>query len=217
MKLTIGVAAFAASAAFAAAASATFGQVAFNTYGAQFPQVHQTERHHVSGIPGSPYPRRLGFGFVSDATGEISEVTLALFRMPIATGSVWLEVYADSTVLPGTPGDLLGQFSYLAQVWNPPTIGPGATVNFSEPTIPLVQGQIYYLVAATMPNSDAVWHTLPDPIGSPRANMVMRATGGAWVSEPAPFGAFRITVVPGPGAAAVLVLAGVAAVRRRRE
>jgi hypothetical protein len=189
-------------------------QIAFETYGSGWPPVAQHDYYHISGLPGSQHPDRLGFRFTSQATGPIDQITVAAFRTAQSTGTFGLEFYADAG---GTPGTLLGATGYMAQLWNPPSPGPGTMVIISNPSIHLQQGSDYYLIFRADAGADAVWHTLPDPASTPPALMVSQFSGGSWQTAQEPYGAFRVRVVPAPGAAvAVGGLLALSAWRRSR-
>lgn len=159
-------------------------------------------------------PNRLGFGFVSQASGPLTDITAAVYR---ATGvtSISVELYADSTTSPGTPGALLLSAAFAAPIGFPPPAPPTLTLA-SGPQ--LLQGQSYFLIFAALNSGAEMYWYLggPDPTSAPHGPEAFRYAGGAnWFTDSQAYGAFRLTV-PSPAALTALAIGGALGLRRRR-
>ncbi len=135
------------------------------------------------------------------------------------TNRAFISLYNDDD---GMPGAILE----TATVEN---MGPFGNQNDPEValftgTTALLEGEQYWVIASSDNNSWLAWNLNSIGDTGPHA---FRANGGPWnISDGAPFegppgaagtrGAFRVNGVPGPGAIALLGLAGLCGRRRRR-
>ena len=123
---------------------------------------------------------------------------------------VTLMLYDDAGGLPGTPLEhiqLVGQMGGFGQN-NPPLV-----FDFSGATL-LQEGAMYYAVASVPVGSWSAWNFNNQGDVGPRAQR--QGDGGTWNVIQDNRAAMRVNgTIPGPGALALLALAGLASRRRR--
>jgi hypothetical protein len=181
------------------------------------------------GVPGQFYDQLIGDNFTLGSATGVSGITWwggsEFFDFPDLTNmqSFQLQIYADAG---GLPGASLLSLSVATALTNPTIVGVGINgenvyrqeVSFG--TLNLGPGNYHLSIGATLVNGfgDAwVWNSSVAGFGDSFSARFNPDSTGPWQNV-AGLGdlAFEINAIPAPGAASMLGLAGIAALRRRR-
>jgi hypothetical protein len=159
-----------------------------------------------------------GDSFISQASGTLSSIDLALHYLPnVSSPADQVNVSLELNRVDPVYGDLPSNISLWSGVANTPSpFGDAGLVTLSPATgAALVQGQKYWLVVTPyFGNTVVEWNVSTATYGG----IALSLNGTSWGQNPSGLqDAFRVQVVPEPGAAALGVLASALMLFRRRQ
>lgn len=141
----------------------------------------------------------VGISFVSEASGRLHEVEVAL-GLFAGTNSLSFQVYDANGILPGNmiydSGQIDGAMRPVGLNLTPVSLEIDSAVHLSE-------GDLYFLVLSTSGDTEAVWHR--NSVGD-FGRVVGRTNNGPFGVMNRARNAARVTLVPSPGGGAAIAI-----------